>query len=232
MDKPLDSPLKDHNMNRDSNDNIPELLFSVDIKVEKEAETKDDEDWCVDNFAAGNLLEPLFFTQATEPKGVQCSLCFRYFLDRFNIYKHNLTHLQVTIINPACFQCDICNSFFANIKSIERHMPSHNKSITNSLPYKPKAWKYNTDVKLINAYEEFTIKNSIIKTERKLSDGVTNSLSYRPKSGTRLTKRTHQCNICQKAYSYGAWHGHMNEVHGMGNTHVTYVIWSSSAKDI
>ncbi|XP_063543977.1 uncharacterized protein LOC134752270 isoform X2 [Cydia strobilella] len=91
MDQSLDIALKvdQTNVERDSKDNL-ELLFSVDIKIEKQAETNDDEDWCVDNFAAGNLLVPLFFKQVVEPQGIQCSLCYRHFLDRYLlVHKRN-----------------------------------------------------------------------------------------------------------------------------------------------
>ncbi|XP_061725914.1 zinc finger protein 267-like [Cydia pomonella] len=231
MDQSLDALKVDQtNVDRDSNDNFQKLLFSVDIKVEKEAETNDDEDWCVDNFAAGNLLEPLFFTQVVEPQGIQCSLCYRYFLDRYDVYKHNLVHLQVTIINPPYFRCDICNSYFDNIKSIEHHMPTHNKSITNMLPYKPKAFnKTDYDFKLINSYKKlktyqnskhnFPLKTNYDdhETENKLRDSMTDS-SNEPMTSTptRVTGKPYTCNICQKTYSYSVWHGHMHEVHGKG----------------
>ncbi|XP_063371209.1 zinc finger protein 525-like [Cydia amplana] len=226
MDQSLDVALKvdQTNVERDSNDNFRKLLFSVDIKIEKEAETND-EDWCVDNFEAGNLLEPLYFKQVVEPQGVQCPLCYRYFLDRYDVYKHNLAHLQVAITNPAYFRCDICNSCFDNIKSIERHMPKHNKSITNTLPYKPKAYnKADYDFKLINSYEKlkpYESKHNFSKTnyednesKKKFRDGMTDS-SNEPRV-LQVTNKLHQCNICQKTYSYSAWHGHMHEVHGMG----------------
>ncbi|XP_063390869.1 zinc finger protein 525-like [Cydia fagiglandana] len=217
MDQSLDVALKaDQTMERDNNDNFQKSLFSVDIKIEKEAVTNDDVDWCVDNFAAGNLLEPLFFKQVVEPEGIQCSLCYRYFLDRYDVYKHNLSHLQVTITNPVYFRCDICNSYFDNIKSIERHMPTHNKSITNMLPYKPKACNSYKKLKTYEPKHNFSLKTNYEDNDykKKFRDGMTDSTNE-PRI-LQVTNRSHQCNICHKTYSYSAWHGHMHEVHGMG----------------
>lgn len=54
-----------------------------------------------------------------------CEFCASTFDNRYDLLKHNLTHLRVQIIQGQHFQCDKCDVYFINKQSLIKHLSKH-----------------------------------------------------------------------------------------------------------